>query len=239
MTENFHRWYSQWIGEDYQMLVFGEIGIPLILFPQAGTRYYDYKDFGVIESLRQFIEEGSIKVYCLDSYDSKSWLNFEIAPEERVARYGKYEQTILNDVVGFANYETELEKVIFGGFGFGGYNALNLTLKNPELSKGIISIGGDFGVKKFVYGHFDDDVYFNSPLDYLFGLADAKYLENYKKIKLILSSGSLDETFEQNRYISKLLFEKGVNHLFDVYPFNLNTFDACKEVLNNNLHYFL
>lgn len=221
------------------MLVFGDAGIPLILFPQTGTNYFDYKDFGVIESLRQFIEEQTIKVYCPDPYTLKSWQNYELEPQERVERYLKYEQTILHDIVGFANYETEEEKILFAGFGFGGYHALNLILKYPDLSRGVISIGGDFDVKRFVEGHFDDLVYFNSPLDYLFGLDDEKYIERYKKLKIILSTGSLDESFEQNRYISKLLFEKNVNHLFDVYPYKLNTFEDCKHVLNNNLPYFL
>lgn len=239
MIENFHKWYSQWIGEDFKMLVFGETGIPLILFPQAGTNYYDYKDFGVIESLRQFIEEGKIKVYCPDSYDKKSWQYFEIQPEKRVERYLKFEQTILHDIIGFANYETEQEKLIFAGFGFGGYYALNLTLKYPEMAKGVISISGYFDIKKFVHGHFNNDVYFNSPLDYLFGLSDEKYIKNYKKQKLILCTGSLDDSFEENKYLSKLFFEKNINHLLDVYPYKLNTFEDCKQLLNNNLYHFL
>jgi len=239
MTENFHKWYSQWIGETFRMLVFGESGIPIILFPQAGTHYYDYKDFGVIESLKEFVEDGKIVIYCPDSYDLKSWMNFEVDPEERVKAYLKFEQTIINDVVGFAKFETQLDKAIFGGFGFGGYQALNLTLKYPELAHGLITIGGDYEVKKFVDGFFDDDVYYNSPLDYLHGLTDTEYIENYKKIKYVLCSGSKDESFGQNRYISKLLYEKNVNHLFDVYPYKLDSYEACKQVLNNNLHHFL
>ncbi len=239
ITENFHKWYSQWIGEDFQMLVFGDKGLPLILFPQANTRYYDYKDFGVIESLTNYIDEGKIKVYCPDSYDAKSWMNHSILPEERVEKYLQFEQTILQDIIGFANYETEEDKLIFAGFGFGGYHALNITLKYPNIARGLLTIGGSYDVKNYVNGFFADELYFNSPLDYLFGLTDKKFIAEYKKIKIILSSGSLDESFEQNRYISKLLFERNVNHLFDVYPFKINTYDDCKLVLNNNLNYFL
>ena len=239
MIENFHKWYSQWIGEEFRMLVFGETGIPLILFPQAGTNYYDYKDFGVIDSLNNYIEEGKIKVYCPDSYDTKSWMNSNIEPAERVEKYQQFEQTILKDIIGFANYETEEDKLIFAGFGFGGYHALNITLKYPSIAKGLLTIGGSYDVKNYVNGYFDDQLYFNSPLDYLFGLTDKKFIAEYKKIGMIISSGSLDDSFEQNRYISKLLFEKNINHLFDVYQFKINTYDDCKLVLNNNLHYLL
>lgn len=239
MKESYHKWYSQWISEDFEMLVFGDAGIPLVLFPKSKSRYYDYKDFGVIESIRNYVEDGLIKVYCPDSYAFKSWLNFTIEPSERVERYLNFEQAILHDIVGFANYETEEPKIIFGGFGLGGYFALNIMLKYPDISKGVLSISGEFEVKNFIQDHFDEKAYFNSPLDYFFGLTDEKYLKRYKENTIILSSGTPDNSFEQNKYISKLLFEKNVNHLFDVYPFKLNTFDDCKLVLNNNLHYFL
>jgi esterase/lipase superfamily enzyme len=239
LTENFHKWYSQWIGEDFKMLVFGEKGIPLILFPQKFTNYYDYKDFGVVESLGNLIDDGIIKVYCPDSYDSKIWFDFKLTPEERIEKYQKFEQVILHDIVGFANYETEEDKLIFGGFGFGAYYALNTVLKYPDLAKGLITIGGEFDIKQNIHGHFDEQAYYNSPLDYLFGLSDSRYMNQYKKINIILACGASDDSFEQNKYISKLLFEKNVNHLFDVYPFKINTYDDCKLTLNNNINYLI
>lgn len=237
MKENYHKWYSQSIGEDFEMLVFGESGIPLILFPPAESRYYDYKDFGVIESLRNYIDEQIIKVYCPDSYAMKSWQKFDIAPEERVKRNSAFEKTIFQDILGFANYETEENAYILSGFGFGGYYALNLSLKYPTIAKGVITIGGEYDIKKFITGYFDEEAYFNSPLDYLFGLTEKKIVSRLGKTKFILGTGSLDDSFGQNKYISQLLFEKEVNHKFDVYPFSLNTFEDCKLILSNNLHY--
>ena len=239
MTEHYHKWYSQWINQDFEMLVFGEKGVPLILFPQLNTRYFDYKDFGVIESLRGLIEEGRIKVYCPDSYDAQSWSDNSIPPEERVAKYEQFEQTVIHDVIAFANYETEEEKIIFSGYGVGGYYALNIVLKYPDLAKGLLTIGGEFDVKNYLDDHFDELAYYNSPLDYLFGLNDEKYISKYKKLKMILSSGITDDSFGQNKYIAQLLFEKGINHHFDVYPYKINTYDDCKQILNNNIHHFL
>jgi esterase/lipase superfamily enzyme len=239
MKENYHKWYSQWIGDDIEMLVFGEQGIPLLLFPQINTRYYDFKDFGVIEGLSEFIEDGILKVYCPDSIDPKLWFNNSLSPDKKVEKYEQFEQAIIHDIIGFANYETEEEKLIFSGFGFGAYYALNFVLKYPEWALGVLTIGGDFEVKNKLDGYFDEKSYYNSPLDYLFGLTDPKYINQYKKLKIVLSSGSLDDSFGQNKFISQLFFEKGVNHLFDVYPYKLNTFDDCKQVLNNNLQHFL
>lgn len=239
MTENYHKWYSQPIGEDFEMLVFGEEGIPLILFPPAKSRYYDYKDFGVIESLANYIDERKIKVYCPDSYTPKCWQNYSIEPQQRVKQYLAFEQTVLQDILGFANFETEENQYLFAGFGFGAYYALHLMLKYPSLAKGVLTIGGEFDVKQFIQGHFDEGAYLNSPLDYLFGLNETSYLKVYRNTKIILGTGTLDDSFEQNKYISKLLYEKKVNHLLDVYPYKLNTFDDCKLLLNNNLHYII
>ncbi len=239
MKEDYHKWYSQWIGEDFEMLVFGEEGTPLILFPPAESRYFDYKDFGVIESLSHCIEEGRIKVYCPDSFDTHCWQNYDLDPQQRVENYLAFEKTILQDVLGFANFETEESKYIFSGFQRGGYYALNLAYKYPDLSAGLITIGGEFDIKKYIQGYFDENAYFNSPMDYLFGLTEEGYLSKFKRFQTILAAGSLDNSFEENRYLSKLLFEKNINHLFDAHPYKLNTFEDCKSVLNDNLHYVL
>ena len=72
MTEQYHRWYSPNLNHDVEMLVFGDRGYPVILFPTSQGRYFQNKDEGLINSVRWFIDEGLVKIYCPDSLD---WLN--------------------------------------------------------------------------------------------------------------------------------------------------------------------
>jgi len=42
------------------MPVFGHAGYPIVLFPTTSDRYYECKDFKLIESVRWFVEEGLV-----------------------------------------------------------------------------------------------------------------------------------------------------------------------------------
>ena len=52
MNERYIRWWTPYLSRDFEMLVFGNGGgLPLILFPTSFGRYYQNKDFGLIDSV--------------------------------------------------------------------------------------------------------------------------------------------------------------------------------------------
>jgi esterase/lipase superfamily enzyme len=65
------------------MLVFGQKrGLPLILFPTSGARYYENKDFGLVGSVAWYIDNGRVTVYCPDAIDLESFYNKSIHPAD-------------------------------------------------------------------------------------------------------------------------------------------------------------
>jgi esterase/lipase superfamily enzyme len=198
------------------MLVFGETGKPFILFPQAGGRYYDLKDNGFVHALSDKVNNSEMKLYCPDTIDNESWLDYEIDPAERVKKHLAYEKLILNDVVGFAKYETEQEKVGLIGVGLGGYHALNLALKYPDKFHTCITFSGLFNIKRFIYGYYDENCYFNNPVDYLPGLKDDWYINHLNEMQITIYSFEHDDTLHENIEISSLLNDKSINHNFHV-----------------------
>ncbi len=198
------------------MLVFGHDGLPVIAFPTSQQRYYELKDSKLIESAAKFIESGKIKIYCPDSVDSDSWYNYSIQPADRVRTHIGYENLIINDVIEFAKHETEMKRVVLAGCSFGAFHAANISFKYPDRVSGLICMGGSFDVKQFIYGYYDDNCYFNSPLDYLPNLTDHWYLDNINKIKIILGTGDWDMCLDENLRLSKILTDKGINHKLDV-----------------------
>jgi esterase/lipase superfamily enzyme len=67
------------------MLVFGDKrGLPLIIFPTSGARYYENKDFGLIGALGCDIDNGKVIVYCPDGIDLGSFYNKSIHPADRM-----------------------------------------------------------------------------------------------------------------------------------------------------------
>jgi esterase/lipase superfamily enzyme len=69
-------------------------------------------------------------------------------------------------------------------------------LRRPDLFDGAIGMSGVYDLKEYAKGYFDDDVYFNSPMDYLPNLNDEKILSQLrdnKKIYLYTGSGEYED----------------------------------------------
>jgi esterase/lipase superfamily enzyme len=216
MQEQYHKWHAQYLNKDFEMLVFGNSGFPLIFFPPAYGRYYDAKNFGLISSVEKYIDAGQIRIYCPDSFDSQSLCNYSITPAERIKMNNLFEKMILNDVIDFAAFETGTKKVGLSGCDFGGYHALNIAMRYPHKVSKLITMGGFFDIRRFIYGHYDDDAYYNNPTDYLPNLEDEWYLDKIRIMQIILGVGDWDQYLGESKRMSEIFFLKEINHLLDV-----------------------
>jgi len=215
MKEVHYKWFSQSVERDFDMLIFGERGLPMVLFATSQGRYFQNRDFGLIEAMAPFIENGSLKVYCPDSYDNESFYNYGIQPGERVRGHLAFERLIVSEVLELARCETQCPKAMVAGCSFGGYHALNFALKHPWLVSHMISLAGSYEIKSHIFGYYDDNCYFNDPVEYLPRLEDPAYLEEFRKIKIVLGTGEHDMCRHESLNISRVLTAKGVPHLLD------------------------
>lgn len=198
------------------MLVFGHAGFPVIIFPTSRARYYQAKDFGLINAAAYLIDSGKIKIYCPDSIDNEGWYNTNIPPADRVKTQIAYEEVILNDVIEFAFQDTGFDKVALSGCSFGGYHAANIAFRNPDKVGYLFSMGGASNIRRFLNGYYDDNCYFNNPPDYLSNLSDKKILDQIKKIGIILGAGEYDMCLDENKILSDILNRKQIPHWLDV-----------------------
>ena len=141
MKEEYIRWYTPHLSREFEMLVFGHGGYPVIAFPTSLGRYYQNKDFHLIDSVAHLVDRGAVKIYCPDGIDSQSWYNQSIHPADRVRTHMAYENVILHDVVPAAQRDTGRAKVCVAGASFGGYHALNFALRDRGLRSISIPIG--------------------------------------------------------------------------------------------------
>jgi esterase/lipase superfamily enzyme len=218
MTEKYVRWNSRYLNREMEMLVFGKGGYPFILFPTSKGRYFQNKEFGLIGSVAELIDSGKVKIYCPDSMDEMSWYNYDIHPADRVKTHMAYENVIMADVVELATKETGYSRVGMGGCSFGAYHAANTAFRHPDKIAYVITMGGAFDIKQFVYGYYDDNCYFNNPPDYLQGLRDPRYIEKMKDMGIILGTGAHDSCLGDNKRLANILDGIGVSNWLDVRP---------------------
>ena len=216
MKEEYFKWYTNYLDREFEMLVFGHAGVPIILFPTSKGRYYQCKDFHLVDSASRLIDAGMIKIYCPDGVDADSWYNYSIAPADRVKTHMGYEKVILHDVIQYIKDDMGDVKIGAGGCSFGAYHAANLAFRHPDLINYVICMGGAFDIKQFIMGYYDDNCYFNNPPDYLPNLTDKWYLDKIKKMGIVLGTGEEDICLSDNVHLSNILNDKGINHWLDI-----------------------
>ena len=217
MNREFHKWYSPRLNRDMEMLVFGHAGTPTIVFPTSQGRFYEYEDRGMVGALWNKIEDGWLQLYCVDSVDSESWYNRRVHPRQRVERHLTYESYLLDEVVPLIKTKNPRLDLAVTGCSFGGYHAVNFALRHPDVVSYCYSMSGAFDIKQFMDGYYDQDVYFNSPHDYLIQMGDLWFLGYYAKNWYLLATGNHDFCWNDNEKLAWAMREKQMNHRLDVW----------------------
>lgn len=231
VTENYYKWHSPSIGRDFNMLVFGDRGYPVILFPTSKGTYYENKDQGLIDSARWFLDNGMVKIYCPDSLDADSWYNKAVSPEVRVYNHNCYDKLIFNEIIPRAVHETGSSQVATAGCSFGGYHAANFAFRHPERTAYMFSMSGAFDIRSQCDGYYSEEIYFNNPVDFL--PADNNSL--LWKMGIVLGVADSDICRTQNEEMSRILTSKNIQHWLDIRPDSTHDWPVWKDMFPHYL----
>ena len=218
VAEHYSKWYSPSLGQETQMMSFGDRGIPLILYPTSMGGYNQNIDFGLVGAIYPFIAAGKVKVYCVDGIDKQSFYAYDIHPSHRIHNHLQYDKMILDEVLTQAEAETGHSRVMVGGCSFGGYHAVNFGFRHSDRVREVISMGGAFDIKQFFHGFYSDDVYFNNPVDYMSNIHDPYQIQQFQHMGIILGTGHEDICRADNHRMAHILGSKGIPHWCDDRP---------------------
>lgn len=217
MVREYHKGYSSHLGREMEVLIFGHAGLPVMVFPTSCGRFYDFEDRGMIAALSGKIDAGQLQLFCVDSVDEESWYNRAAAPRSRIARHVKYEDYLIHEVVPFIRGKNPDPRMASLGCSFGGYHAVNIALRHPDLFTGFVSLSGAFDLTGFLSGYYDQDCYFNLPTHYLPNLADPWYLDRFNRSSYVMATGWDDHCLEQNQNLDRILSSKQIPHQFHIW----------------------
>ena len=114
------------------MLVVGDYGYPVLIFPTSNGRYYEAKDFHLLDTVRWFVENRLLKLICIDSGDKWSWYAKHLHPGTRVHNHGLYDRMVSDELVPRLQQECQVDKIGVAGCSLGGYQALNFAFRHPN-----------------------------------------------------------------------------------------------------------
>ena len=219
MNREYHHWYSPRLERNMEFLIFGHAGAKVLVFPTRDGRFYEYENLRIVESLRSKIEAGHIQLICLDSIDHETFYCFWSRPEDRIKRHIQFENYILEEIMPFMDKKNPYPCYISHGCSLGAYHAANIAFRHPALFAKLVAFSGRFDLtleiehfKNLFDGYYDDNIYFHTPAHFLPNLGVGQQLTDIKKMEIIIVIGKDDPFLDNNKHLSRILHEKGINH---------------------------
>ena len=220
MKREITSWYSPSVNKDMPIVTYGDYGFALVLIPTAAADYLEYERFQLIDSISHFINIGKVKVFSINSMNTESWMNDTMWPEHKAIRHNDFNYYVFNEVIPFVKNATSPETpIITCGASFGALHSMNLFLKRPDLINGVIAMSGVYDLHEYTKGYHDDQVYYNSPMDYMPNLTDNWYLGHIRSsrhIHILSGSGDYEDPGAAGRF-ARVLYDKGVNYELDIW----------------------
>lgn len=204
---------------------YGHWGRPVVVFPSEAGRAWDYENNGMVDALRPLLDEGRIKLYCVDSFDEISWSDRWISGEERARRHGAYASWVTDQVVPFIGRDTPgAGDAVVTGCSLGAYHALQLGLTRADLFPVVIGLSGNYDPSTWrAWGERGEAAYYTNPSDYVPGLHGdhLDWLRSRLKVVLVVGQGAWEThptgSLPQTRRMAGLLQERGLDAELDLW----------------------
>jgi esterase/lipase superfamily enzyme len=219
MKREIHKWWSPNLHKDMEIVVYGHYGYALLMFPTAAADFLEYERFQLVDSIAPQINSGTVKAFSINSINKESWLNSGMHPADKALRHQQYNQYIAEEVVPFIkNHSHSSVPIINTGASLGAFHAANSLFRRPDLFDGVIAMSGTYDLKHYSKGYYDDNVYFNSPVDYLPKLTDENILNQLRNKSIVITSGQgAYESPASAKNLSDILHALNISHWFDLW----------------------
>ena len=217
--------YSQSLGKDMHMMIYGHGGAPFLAFPTQDGMCRQFEDFGVVNLLSDYIEQGRIQIFVVDTVDTESWSPKGGNKEWRAARQEQYFHYIVDEVVPMMReYNGSLPFTM--GMSMGADHAAITFLRRPDLFRGMMALSGVYNSDYFFDGFMNPTLYENSPERFLPNLAqDHPYVSLYNQKQMIfcVGQGAWEEDGVRTlRHLERVFREKGIHAWCDFWGHDVN-----------------
>ena len=217
-------WHSPSLNRQMEIVTYGHYGFPLLLFPTAAADFLEYERFQLIDAIGEFIDAGRVKVFSINSINRDSWLNKQVHPHDKGVRQAQYNQYISREVVPYIWHSCrDRVGIITAGASLGAFHCANQLFRRPDLFDGMIAMSGAYDIRGYYDGdYYDDNVYFNNPVDYLPNLGDHDLwlLQQKRHIHIVTGQGDYENP-DASRRLAGILYNKGIPFELSIWGYDM------------------
>lgn len=227
MNVRYYNEYSQCLNRDMEYLVYGDGGIPILVFPAQDGHCQDYENFGMVDVVKDKIESGLIQLFCVGSIDEETYSDEMGNKGHRSYLLEQFYYHICDEMVPRIKEINGSGKMIYTtGCSLGASHAVNIMLRRPDIFMGCIGLSGYYDTDLFFGDYVDENIYNNSPLKYLNGMnSNHSYINLYNNRKIILCCGQgawEDEMVKSSSLMKDTFARLQVNAWVDFWGYDVN-----------------
>lgn len=245
MNRQFYTINSRFLNKPMNILVYGEgWGFPLLIFPTQNSKCSNMEDFGMIDTMADWLENGTFQAFCVDANDEESWSAEGADPAWRAQRQEEYYNFIIEEVLPFMrdwNHTGKLPAVT--GFSMGGTHAAIVFLRRPDLFSGMLGVSGVYDSNFFFGNWMNGTLYQNCPTAFMRNMPpDHPYIRLYneKRIVFCIGQGAWESGLDSMRDLEHSMQRLGIHAWFDYWGYDVNhDWPWWKKMVRYHLPQFL
>ena len=217
MSKISAKWHSERLHQDVNVVRWGDVGAPVLLFPTAGGDAEEVERFLMIEALAPLLEARRVKVYSCDSVAGRTWLEGAGDDRHRARVQNKFHEFVVREVVPAVRADCRDPDIelIAAGASIGAFNALAVTCRYPEVFRAAICMSGTYNLERFLDRDKPLDFYYASPLHFLGELEGPQLALLQQRFVLLASGQGRAEDIGESWRIAHLLGQRGVPNRVD------------------------
>ena len=177
-----------------------------------------------------WIDSGRVMVFSIDTIDRETWSDKGGDPHWRIRRHEQWMDFITREAVPFIRGEANrlngwagYPGIIAFGCSLGALHAANLFFRFPDLFDGLLALSGIYTASYGFDGYMDEEVYRNSPVDYLAGMPARSSLHPALQPEPrypVRRPGSLGDPRKATLRLRDICAQKGIHVWVDVWGYD-------------------
>lgn len=213
---------SRALGRPVWMWAYGTWGAPVIAMPTAAGMAHDWQLSGAVAALAPLIAGGRVKLYCPETNVAECWTRGADHPAARLRRHQAYEDFLVHELVPWIRGDCRLPdaRIAVAGASVGGWYAVNLALKHPEIFWWALSLSGRFAMEQMLQGYWSDELYFHLPFAYVPNLAGPALdrVRSQTSVTLVVGQGAFEGAcLPETLRLADVLWSRGIRCERDVW----------------------
>lgn len=226
MEKRQYTHYSEYLKRQMNIITYGEGGLPILVFPCQDAMCDNYENFGMIDTLSDYINNKQIQLFCVDTIDTFSWSDTYGDKEYRAQIQENYYHYIVDEAVPYLKNLYDVSLFYTNGCSLGATHAAICFFRRPDLFQGVIGLSGCYDAFHFWDNWSNNILYDNSPVHFLENMPkDHPYISLYNQRTIILSvgQGAWQREGVRTALILEGIFErKGIHAWVDLWGFDVN-----------------